>query len=101
VSTSQQHAVGTALLDIIRRDQARRSRKAKTGKALGTLLTASLTGALRALIGGWMFMLAVDAMHEHWLPSLPTIGYWWAVWIAWLLRSALSTATPAKSGGDR
>ncbi len=101
MSAVNQRSISADLLGIIRRDQARRSRKAKSGKFLGLLFTALLTGFLHALIGGWMFMLAVDAMHEHWLPQLPTLGDWWAVWIAWLLRSALSTTTAAKSDGDR
>lgn len=49
------------------------------------------------LVGGWLFMLAVGVAHHEWIPSLPTIGYWWSVLLAWLLRGALAQL-PSTSG---
>lgn len=50
-----------------------------------------LTNGLLALAGGWMLMFAVGVTHSHWIPALPTIGYWWAALIVWLLQGAFST----------
>lgn len=97
MNVTDQRALGADLLAIIRRDKARRSRRDKLGKFFGALLQALITGFLTALLCGWMFMLAVDVIHSEWLPQVPTLGYWWAVLIAWLLRSSLSTAASAKS----
>jgi hypothetical protein len=85
------------LLDVLRRDRLRRSRWRRFGTFLGRLATALLSGFVSALLSGWTFMLAVGAIHQHWLPQVPTLGYWWAVLIAWLLRSSLSAVSPTKT----
>ena len=41
--------------------------------------------------GVWLFMLAVGVIHHEWIESCPTIGFWWAILVAALLRGALST----------
>lgn len=56
------------------------------------LLGQAING-LHALFGGWMLMLAVGVAHHDWVPGLPTIGYWWAVLLVWLLQGAFSTVT--------
>ena len=84
------------LLTLIRKDRVRRTRRQRFGKFLGDLIVSMLSGALGALLGGWMIMLAVQVAHDHWVPQLPTIGYWWAVLICWLLRGTLSPARPSK-----
>jgi Na+-driven multidrug efflux pump len=43
---------------------------------------------LMSLVNGWLLMLAVGIAHAEWVPALPTIGYWWAVLLAMLLRGA-------------
>jgi hypothetical protein len=97
VNATDQRALGADLLAIIRRDRARRSRWKKFGEFLGKLLTALVAGFLTALINGWLFMLAIGVIHEHWVSALPTLGFWWSVLISWLLRSALSSTGSAKS----
>lgn len=86
------------LLDIIRRDRARRTRRQRFGKFLGKFFTSLLTGALAALMGGWMFMLGAAVIHDHWWPQVPTIGYWWAVLVVWLLRGVFSRLPETKDG---
>jgi hypothetical protein len=88
------------LLDIIRRDRARRSRGERFGRAAGKFFGALLTGALVALTNGLFFMLGVGVMHDHWWPQIPTIGYWWAVLTVMLLRGVFSR-TPASKDADR
>lgn len=77
------------LLTLVRKDQQRRSRRQRFGKGLGKGVQALLTGFLLSLAAGWEFMLVVGVIHAEWIPQLPTIGYWWAVLIAWLLRTSL------------
>lgn len=33
-------------------------------------------------------MLAIEAIHNGWWNTVPTIGYWWAVLVTLLLRAA-------------
>lgn len=49
--------------------------------------------ALEVLFRGWVLMLGVGIVHAEWLPQLPTIGYWVAVLIAWVLGGVLSSST--------
>lgn len=74
-----------ALLNLIRQDRRRRSRR----KALGEFFTAVVSDFLVALMTGLWLMLAVGIIHHEWIRSCPTIGYWWAVALCALLRSAL------------
>jgi hypothetical protein len=62
------------------------------------IIGSLVVSALASLLGGWMFMLAIGVAHHEWLPGLPTIGYWWAALLTWLIRSAALTAP--SSGGD-
>lgn len=102
MTAMDQRALFAEMLTIVRKDRQRRSRWRKFGAFLGKLLTALLTGFLRALSCGWGFMLAVGVIHAEWLPQVPTLGFWWAVLIAWLLRWALSQASASsKKDGDR
>lgn len=91
------------IVGMIRRDRARRSRGKAFRSFLGRLFGALLTGFLTALLNGWLFMLAVGVIHDHWLPRVGPVGYWWSVLICWLLRSALSSTASAttKNGADR
>lgn len=66
---------------------------------LAAIISSLFVGALASMLGGWMFMLAVGIAHHEWLPGLPAVGYWWAVLLTWLIRSAALTAP--SSGGDR
>lgn len=95
--TTDQRALFAEFTDVIRRDRARRSRWRKFGTFLSKLFTALLTGFMSALVGGWMLMLAVAVAHDHWIPQLPTIGYWWAVLIFFLLPTP---AAPSKKKAE-
>lgn len=66
---------------------------------IAAVLGSLVVTAVASMLGGWMFMLAVGVAHHEWLPGLPTIGYWWAVLLTWLIRSAALSA-PA-SGGEK
>lgn len=80
------------LYDIIRRDRRRQVRRRKFGEAVADFLVALVADAVHAFVQGWMLMLAVSVVHDHWIPSVPGIGYWWAVLIVWLLRGSFSAA---------
>ncbi|GIE30126.1 hypothetical protein Ait01nite_031710 [Actinoplanes italicus] len=88
MNATDQRALGAELIGIIRRDKARRSRRAALGKFFSRLVEVLLTGFMVALLRGWLFMLAVGAIHHHWMPQIPTLGYWWAVLI-WALMPSL------------
>jgi hypothetical protein len=88
------------LIDIIRRDRSRRTRRQKFGKAVANIAQTLLTGVLIALLNGLWFMLGVGVIHDHWWPEVPTVGYWWAVLIVALLRGVFSR-TPAKKDDER
>lgn len=77
----------------------RKGRRAEErGKALSGCFTALVTSGLMGFLKGWLFMLAVAVMHDHWVPQLPTIGYWWACAVMWLLPSlGGSTSTKDKT----
>lgn len=89
--------MGTALADLVRKDAQRKSRKKKFGTFLSTIATVLLTDVLTSLLAGWSLMLAVAVIHDHWITTCPTVGYWWAVLIAFLFRSAL----PSRSGSSK
>lgn len=83
--STDQRALFAEFTDIIRRDRARRSRWRKFGSFLGKVFEAAVTSLLSSMLGGWTLMLAVAVAHDHWIPQLPTIGYWWAVLLFFLL----------------
>ena len=97
MTTLDQRRLANELLNIARRDRARRSRWRAFGKFLGGLLKAIVTSALASLLGGWFLMLAVGVAHDHWISRLPTLGYWWAVLIYGLL-PALGGSRSSKDG---
>jgi hypothetical protein len=49
-------------------------------------------------VAGWALMLAVGVVHHEWIPTCPTIGFWWAALLALLVRLALHQAHT--SGGS-
>lgn len=57
--------------------------------------------AVYSLLAGWALMLAVGVIHHEWIEQCPTIGYWWAVVLAFLLRSALHVIDSTSKGSDR
>lgn len=97
MNAADQRALGADLLNIIRRDRARRSRRAQIGKFFGSLFESLLTGFLIALLQGWLFMLAVGVIHAHWIPQVPTIGFWWSV-LVWLLLPSRGTTAKTSTG---
>lgn len=74
------------LVKLIEQEAKRKRRRAKIEKAITNFLTTQLLNFL----GGWEFMLAVGVIHAEWIPQLPTIGYWWALLIVFLLRRTFS-----------
>ncbi len=103
MTTANQQALMGELLALVRKDRARRSRWRKFGEFLGKASGHLIASLVKALLGGLLFMLAVGVMHAEWLPGLPTIGYWWAVLIAYLLRGALALngVSSSKKAADR
>lgn len=73
------------LVDLIRRDRRRRSRR----KVLSEFVVALVMLYVEALLTGWFLMLAIGVVHHEWIRSCPTIGYWWAALLSGLLRSGL------------
>lgn len=70
---------------------AKRGRRAeRTGKAISRFVGTQLAYGIASLLNGWLLMLAVGVIHMHWIPALPTVGYWWAVLIVWLLAGTFS-----------
>jgi len=59
--------------------------------AIGAWLLGHVVNFFLAMFGGWMLMLAVGVAHGEWITQLPTIGYWWAVLIVWLLQGSFKT----------
>lgn len=71
-------------------------RRQKRRKFLVRLVSNYIITALSALLNGWMFMLAIGVIHAEWLRQLPTIGYWWAVLVVYLLSGVFSRVTYPK-----
>lgn len=75
----------------------KRGRRAEQrGKALEGCVTALVTSLISGFLKGWLFMLAVGIMHDHWVPGLPTIGFWWSVLLMFVLPSFGSASTSKK-----
>lgn len=85
------------LLNLVIKDRKRRSRR----EALGKFVVEFVSAAVLSLLYGWEFMLAVGVIHLHWLPVMPTIGYWWAVLVVWLLRAIFTPNTSSAKAADR
>lgn len=71
----------------VRRDRDKRSdRRAEVfGRVLGQLVATALAG--------FSLMIAVGVVHAEWIRNCPTVGYWDALIVAALLRSALLIPT--------
>lgn len=50
-------------------------------------LLALAWAALVSFLYGFILMITIMVVHDHWLPSVPTIGYWVAVLVAFAVRS--------------
>lgn len=70
-----------------------RTRKRTKADFIGALIA----GIIAALLGGWMFMLAVGIVHHEWIRACPTIGFNWSVALAALVRGALFLNTTSKN----
>jgi predicted lipid-binding transport protein (Tim44 family) len=88
--------LSASLIDLVRKDKARKSRRKAFGKFMGALIQALLIAAM----GGLWLMLAVGVIHHEWIAQCPTIGYGWATLLASLVRAALS-ASSVKSEAAR
>lgn len=79
----------------------RKGRRAeKRGKAWTRFATSIVYAWLVYMWRGWMLTLAVGVTHHEWLPSMPTLGYWWAVVIVVLLVGVFSVVPPLKKDGE-
>lgn len=72
---------------LLRKESRRKKRRA----AIGRTITSLCTAIVHAFAAGWELMIAVGVIHAEWIPSLPTIGYWWAVLLVWLFTGMFST----------
>lgn len=66
-------------------------------KSGGDILATLIADVIMALVGGWLFMLAIGIVHHEWIRSCPTIGFFWSVTLAALVRGALFLNGAAKS----
>lgn len=56
-------------------------RKTKSDYAVDLIVRIGLI-----FLAGWLFMLGMETIGE-WIPGVPGIGYWRAVWLAWIARA--------------
>lgn len=94
-TTTRTHTANVAA-EAIRQDRRRRTRKRWANLARVLIIAATLAAA------GWMLMLVVDVVHDHWIPACPTIGYRHALALACLLRGVvllLGTSPNLDNGG--
>lgn len=89
------------LLKLVVRDRKRRERRRKLGEVTLDIIAAQIGYVLGALSNGFMLMLAVGVAHAEWIPQLPTIGYWWACLLVYLLHGVFSRAVPKAKDGER
>lgn len=59
----------------------------RRGKAIANIVAALISDTISAFLKGFLLMIAVGIIHAHWIPQLPTIGYWWAVLVMAVLPS--------------
>jgi len=75
----------------------RKGRRAEQrGKALEGCITGLITTTIAALSGGFYLMISVGIIHRDWIHALPTIGYWRAVLLVFLLRGVFSLPPTTK-----
>jgi hypothetical protein len=67
---------------------------------LGILITGLIMLVVGTLLGGWLFMLTVGVIHGEWLPMMPTIGYWSAVKVSFMLSLTAGLAWGFASSRD-
>lgn len=60
------------------------------------LFLTLVMNALYCLFAGWMFMLVVQIIHDHWISNCPTIGYRWAVVVVALIRLTLFSVSSGR-----
>lgn len=75
------------------RDYRARSR---AGKLATNLFAGLLYSAIKALVGGWAFMLLVGVVRAHWLTVMPSIGYWPAAVVVFLLGVVITALRPSE-----
>ena len=67
----------------------------KTSVTVLVLIYLTLTAAI-ALLGGFLLMIAVGIMHHEWWSTLPTMGYWTAIKLAFLLGIPVTARSSSK-----
>lgn len=75
-------------------------RAEQRGKAVKGCFWALINKIIMDLIGGWLTMLAIGVAHAEWIPTLPTLGYWWTVLLVTLTRGLFTghSLTNVKKG---
>lgn len=74
------------IADLLRRGKRSRER----ARAASRLIRYWIFSAAILAIDATFFWMAVSVAHDEWLPTLPHIHWWTAVWIVFLLRGIFS-----------
>ena len=79
------------IIDLVKDGRRYREKRGKWERFwVGVLVRLML-----APLDGLFLMLAVGIVHHEWWAAVPTIGYWWAIMLAVLLRPLF---TPISAG---
>lgn len=80
---------------------AKRGRRAEqSSKAWRRALEAIIVALIAAVWRGFFLMLGVGIIHDHWILSLPTIGYWYAVLVYMLLDLVFDITSRSKKASS-
>jgi len=80
------------LIELAAEGRKARERRGKWERFWYRLCLMVVVRAILVPLDGWVLMLGVGFIHAAWLPGLPTIGYWNAV----LLMFIIMTIWPPK-----
>lgn len=73
----------------------------ETLEDIGAFLAVMALNAIGILAAGAMFMVAVELAHDSWIHQLPSIGYWTATLIVFLLRAAIAVIRIGDMGDEK
>jgi divalent metal cation (Fe/Co/Zn/Cd) transporter len=63
--------------------------------AISGCITAMMVAAVLFVINGFIVYSAINAVHNHWLPQVPAIGYGTALLVTIAVRTLFAVTTPA------
>jgi len=69
--------------------------RSRAGRLVVRLLNWLVYATFMALLGGWALMLAVGVVHTQWLRQVPTIGFWPAAAVVFLLGVVVTAVRPS------